>query len=303
MMPKQAMASTEETTKTAPLALRLLRSGLRAAGAVSPALAGRLAYDWLWFRTTRFPEHPRHTDVLERAEQTVVPYDDTSVTVYSWGRGPTVLLVHGWNGRCAQMAPFVDPLLDADFRVLGVDLPAHGRSSGTRTDIFEIVGALERLAEKEGPLRAAIAHSFGTLALLTALQNGIQTDRAVCINPAVHLDVLVDKFSSTLHLPDAVAADLYDRVAAFVGEGFYREFSMPSGTPGLVIHDRDDEDIPWREGKAIADAWSGAHFVRTDGRGHRRILRDTAVIERAVDFVRALTDGSSTSPRRSHESL
>lgn len=289
--------------KTTPLALRLLRSGLRIAGAVSPALAGWLAYEHLWFRTTRFPELPSQADVLERAEQTAFSYDDTSVTVYSWGRGPTVLLLHGWNGRCAQMAPFVDPLVDAGSRVLGVDLPAHGRSSGTRTDLFEIADTLERLAEKEGPLQAVIAHSFGALALLTALQHGMQIERAVCLNPAVHLDVLIGKFSSTLHLPEAVATDLHDRVAAFIGESFYRELSIPSGTPGLVIHDRDDQDIPWREGQAIADVWPGAQFVRTDGRGHRGILRDTAVIERAVGFVRACANGASPVSRQPPEAL
>lgn len=297
------MDFVEEKKTTVPLALRVLRSGLRITGALSPALAGRLAYDYLWFRTTRFPERPRQADVLDRAEQTAFAYDDKSVTVYSWGRGPTVLLLHGWSGRCAQMASFVDPLMDAGFRVLGVDLPAHGRSPGNRTDIFEIVGALERLAEKEGPLQAAIAHSLGTLALLTALRNGMQIKRAVCISPAVHLDVLVDKFSSTLHLPVAVAKNLHDRVAAFVGEAFYRDLSMPSGTPCLVIHDRDDQDIPWQEGKAIADVWPGAQFVRTEGRGHRRILRGTAVIDRVVRFVPARANEPSPSPLQPHESL
>jgi pimeloyl-ACP methyl ester carboxylesterase len=302
-MSEQAMDTVKEKKKTAPLVLRLLRWGLRAAAAVSPTLAGRLAYDHLWFRTTRFPERSRQAKILDRAEQTAFPHDGQPVTVYSWGRGPAVLLVHGWNGRCAQMTPFVDPLVEAGFRVLGVDLPAHGRSPGKRTDIFEIVEALERLAGREGPLQTVIAHSFGTLALLTALQNGTQSERVVCINPAVHLDVLVDQFSSTLHLPAAVARNLHDRVAAFVGEGFYRDLSMPSGTPGLVIHDRDDRDIPWREGKAIAEAWPGAQFMLTEGLGHRGPLRDMAVIERAVGFVRACTNESSASSSQPRETV
>jgi pimeloyl-ACP methyl ester carboxylesterase len=286
------MMSSEKKT-TAPLALRLLRSGLRITGAVSPALAGRLAYDHLWFRTTRFPERSRQAKILDRAEQTVIPHGGKPMTVYSWGRGPAVLLVHGWNGRCAQMTRFVDPLVDAGHRVLGMDLPAHGRSPGKHTDIFEVVEALERFAGEEAPLHAVIAHSFGSLVLLTAMQNGMQSERAICINPAVHLDVLVGKFSSMLHLSDAVAADLHDRVAAFVGEDFYRDLSMPSSTPSLVIHDRDDRDIPWREGKAIAEAWPGAQFMLTEDLGHRGPLRDTAVIERAVGFVRARAYESS----------
>lgn len=299
-MSRQEIGSAERKKKTTPLALRLLRVGLRIGGNVSPAWTGRLLYDHLWFRTTRFPERAEQAEVLERAEQTTFPYDGKPVAVYSWGRGPTVLLLHGWNGRCAQMTSFVGPLTNAGYRVLGVDLPAHGRSPGKQTHIFEITEALERLAEKEGPLHAVIAHSFGTLALLTALRKGMQAKRAVCINPAVHLDALVGMFSGMLRLPPAVAGDLHDRVAAFVGEGFYQGLLKPSGTSGLVIHDRDDRDIPRREGEAIADAWPGAQFVLTEGLGHRRPLRDAAVIERAVGFVHARAQGSSP-PSLQHE--
>ena len=55
--------------------------------------------------------------------------------------------------------------------------------------------------------------------------------------------------------------------------------------PALVIHDDQDIDVPWQEGQLVAEAWGNAHFVKTTGLGHRRILRDTSVIESTINFI------------------
>jgi hypothetical protein len=55
----------------------------------------------------------------------------------------------------------------------------------------------------------------------------------------------------------------------------------------LVIHDREDVEVPWREGAAIAAAWPGAELLTTQGLGHRRILRDPAVVARVSTFLEA----------------
>ena len=55
--------------------------------------------------------------------------------------------------------------------------------------------------------------------------------------------------------------------------------------PLLVIHDRDDRDVAWTDGAAIAGAWPGAELVSTAGLGHRRIVHDLAVVARAVSFL------------------
>jgi hypothetical protein len=57
--------------------------------------------------------------------------------------------------------------------------------------------------------------------------------------------------------------------------------------PMLVVHDRDDREVPFADGAAIAAVWPGARFLETSGLGHRRVLRDPAVVEAVVDFVAA----------------
>ena len=55
--------------------------------------------------------------------------------------------------------------------------------------------------------------------------------------------------------------------------------------PLLVIHDRQDETVPWEDGAAIAQAWPGGELVSTGGLGHRGVLRDPAVVTRVTTFV------------------
>jgi fermentation-respiration switch protein FrsA (DUF1100 family) len=55
--------------------------------------------------------------------------------------------------------------------------------------------------------------------------------------------------------------------------------------PLLIVHDRDDDVVPVADGEAIAQAWPGARLVRTDGLGHKLIVRAPAVVTQAVDFI------------------
>jgi pimeloyl-ACP methyl ester carboxylesterase len=58
-------------------------------------------------------------------------------------------------------------------------------------------------------------------------------------------------------------------------------------TPLLVVHDRDDKEVPARVGRSIAEAWPNAALVLTEGLGHQRILRDETVNHFAVRFIDA----------------
>jgi len=54
---------------------------------------------------------------------------------------------------------------------------------------------------------------------------------------------------------------------------------------GLLLHDEDDADISWHNGKEIADAWPDVVFIKTRGLGHRRIIHDEVVINHIIKFL------------------
>jgi pimeloyl-ACP methyl ester carboxylesterase len=234
----------------------LIRLGFRIGGSISPKLAGRAAYK-LWFTPPRFSTPASEQGALKSADCVYRKINGMNIATYHWGQsGPTVLLVHGWSGRGTQLGAFVEPLIDAGFRVLSFDAPAHGSSSGNQTTLYEIADVILSLNLQYGPFDSVITHSFGGPCLAVAIQRGLNTSE------------------------DSFGKNIFEQ-ASMVNN--VRDLDMPA----LVIHDEDDADIPWRDGEAVAQAWKNAIFIKTSTLGHRRILRDALMIETAVDFIKS----------------
>ena len=275
-----------------PLMLRLIRLGFRIGGTISPKLAGRAAYK-LWFTPTRFSTPASEQDTLKSAEMMYRKINGMSIATYHWGQsGPAVLLVHGWSGRGTQLGAFVEPLIDAGFRVLSFDAPAHGSSSGKQTTLYEIADVMLALNAQYGPFDSVITHSFGGPCLAVAIQRGLKTSSVVSISPPARVAALVEKFADTLAIPEKAVKDFVQRFEDRFGKNIFEQASMVNNVreldvPALVVHDEDDADIPWRDGQAVAQAWKNAIFIKTRTLGHRRILRDALIIKTAVDFIKS----------------
>ena len=264
-------------------------------GPLAPGLMGRWA-NWLWRRTRRYPRPASEQRLLGRARRALVDTDSGAVAVYVWERTlvrdpvPTVLLVHGWNGRGTQMGSFVAPLLRAGFRVVAVDAPGHGDSPGRECAVPVAAAALLAVERELGPFAAAVTHSFGCACLLLAASRGLTVGRAVCISPPNRLEWLANRFADALKIPAVVRSAMFRQLEVRYGAGLWERFSPDSLAaevrfPGLIIHDRDDRQVPWRQARAIADAWPGARFVRTEGQGHSRILYHRDTIRRVTAFL------------------
>ncbi len=278
------------SVRPAPKLLKLLRFGFRVGGRISPRLAGRTAYR-LWFTPNRFRTPASEKNALESASIERIQINNRSIATYRWGSsGPTVLLVHGWSGRGTQLGSFVKPLLEAGYRVLSFDAPAHGKSTGKQTNIYEVAETILALQHHYGRFTAVIAHSFGGPCVALALQRGFNTKRVVSISPPENMLGMVEKFIRALHIPEKAGSNLIQRFEAAFGKTLWDDISMVNNVkqlniPGLLIHDEHDGEVPWQDGQAIAQAWKNARFTRTSGLGHRRILRDTTVAESVVSFI------------------
>ena len=282
------MISSGRMKKARHVAPRILRTVFRGLGPVFPGLMGGWAYR-LWFRTRRYADSVAEQAVAGIAGQTTLPVEGIPVAVYRWGAGPVIVFVHGWSGRATQVAAFVKPLTAAGYCVIAFDAPAHGKTPGSRTNILEFAAALQAIAAAYGPLYGALAHSFGGMALAYALQQGVDAGRVVCIGTPARLEFLVERFARMLTLPDPVLTDLRRRLEKRFAANVWELMSTDSNVrtltmPALIVHDRDDREVPWQQGKMIADAWPGAQWLATRRLGHRRILRDASTVKAVVDF-------------------
>lgn len=295
--PPTANPVIKKTALPVPIAFKLLRLSFRIGGRLSPTIAGRFAYK-LWLTPTRFKIPAREQIVLDKARLTHHQIDKKNIVSFSWGddnpRTPLVLLVHGWSGRGTQLGSFVQPLLDAGYRVLSFDAPAHGKSSGKQTNLYEIADTILALQKHYGDIDAAITHSFGGPCIATAIQRGFKTNRIVSISPPATAKGLIKNFSRTLHVPKKAEEIMIHQIERTFGKNIWEDVAMVNSIkgvpiPSLLIHDTNDTDIPWQEGEAVARAWNDAKFIKTSGLGHRRILRDDFVIETTVGYIREKT--------------
>jgi pimeloyl-ACP methyl ester carboxylesterase len=260
---------------------------------LAPSIAARVAAR-AWF--TLPPAIPR--DRLPGpppGEAVRVELHGRPLHAVAWGAGEPVYLVHGWGGRSEQLGGFVAPLVDAGHRVIAFDGPSHGASpAGSRgprsTTIPELATALHAAVAGHGRPHAVIAHSMGAAAVAHAVRTGLRPAALVLLAPAADPRWVLDRFVHRLGAGPRVRAGLERAVVRRVGLP-WETFDVPSlhrcapVPPTLVVHDAGDRELDPEHGRAIADAWPGARLLETDGLGHRRLLRDPAVIAEAVRFV------------------
>jgi pimeloyl-ACP methyl ester carboxylesterase len=269
----------------APLPLRL---GFRALAWSSPSRAERVAA-WLFCHPRRTASSRREVDLLNQGHAFRIRARGHDLAAWSWGDGPTVLLHHGWGGSAAHMVRFVRPLVDAGFSVVAYDAPAHGASSGRITAAPEMARVISAVAARLGGLHAVVGHSIGGAATLLAVRGGLSLERAVLLAPPSDLRGFVDVFGEHLDLDPAVRDGMARRAASWFGIDWpqmdVEHWAGGMRPPLLVVHDRDDDVVPWAHGMRVRDAWERAEMLTTSGLRHRRTRREPQVIERAVQFL------------------
>jgi pimeloyl-ACP methyl ester carboxylesterase len=269
--------------------IALLKAAFRVSGALAPGLGARLA-ERIFLSPKRYAIPQAEAAFLATGHRSEIDSYGRRISVWTWGDGPTVILLHGWEGRAGQMIPFVQPLLDAGFSVIAYDAPAHGGSEGRVTSMVDFTRTLRAVAEWAGPVHAVIGHSLGGSAATLALLQGLRARRVVLLGSPANPGNYSRQFVDLLGVPPKVFALMRRRVEQRY-KAFWEDLDLlrrvPSlSVPALLFHDRNDSDVPWRDALTLSNAWPGAELVTTERLGHRRILRDPAVIQKTVEFLK-----------------
>lgn len=278
-----------------PAALHLPRISTNVRFAASallfPELAASIAERL--FLTPPRPQDAAATalDLID-ARSSFVEHKGRHIATWRWGAldAPAVLLAHGWGGNAAQMRAFVFPLLGAGLRVIAYDQPAHGVSEGRLTGLPDFAEVLAEVAWHHGDVRAVIGHSLGgTAAALAHASKKAELGKIVLISPPSDLVGYSRRFARWHWIPepvrDAMQAAIEERYGLRWSELELARLAPRLAARALVIHDRGDRVVPWKQGEQFARHWQGARLISTEGLGHRRILQSDAVTQAAADFV------------------
>lgn len=284
--------------------IRLQLVGLRVAyglgSRVAPTRAARAAAN-LWFTAPRPVRSDGALDISAEGRQFRLLTSTGEINGTTWGVGPPVYFMHGWGGQAAQVAPLVDPLVDAGFRVITFDAPGHGRAyragAIVRTHAIQFGQALAAVVAEHGPAYAVVAHSLGAIAVGCELvpDGELDAERLVLVAPLVDVAGPLERFSALLGLGRRARLALHGQVERHTGRdvtGF--ELASMAGLSDLrsvlVIHDRDDRQCSLDAVTDLVGRWPGARLVITHGLGHHRILWDDDVVRTVIDGLAAVSD-------------
>ncbi|MBL7869970.1 MAG: alpha/beta fold hydrolase [Cyclobacteriaceae bacterium] len=274
-----------------PLPLRMVRWIFPKLEWVSSRLAVR------YFEKIFFTPLQYRTPFKEREFESNAHFFDIDwkrrIQGYEWGDSskPYVLVIHGWAGRATQFRKFIPALLDHGYRVIGFDGPAHGRSEGKRTNLYEFEEVLRKIVEMKGAPEAILAHSFGGGVALYAIMKGLPVRKLINIASPTIADEIVKSYLNAIGGSWKTGAAFKRLIHQKYGKPFEEFTSMHfikeiTDLNLLLVHDADDKDVSIVQAEELIIAYPKGRLLTTHGLGHNRVLKDDKVISACLDFMR-----------------
>jgi pimeloyl-ACP methyl ester carboxylesterase len=254
---------------------------------------------WRWFLTPYPFKIPKREVPFEQrfGSPTMFTHENGNrYPVYQMGTGAkNILLIHGWAGRFTQFGAMIEametqyPSLLEEYTITGFNAVSHRGAEGKRTLMPEIAACIHQVTQHLGEVDLALAHSLGSNATMYAVQRlGAPIKRQVLIAPPGRISAMVGLFCNAIGFNTAVHAQIVDNLKAKFGEDFdlfsAPELAPSNTIPTLVFHDVDDKDTPISFGREVGEKMANGTYIETSGLGHRRILRDSKVIEQIMNW-------------------
>lgn len=241
----------------------------------------------------KIPKREIEMDEKSIQQLITIPAIDRKVNVYEYGlsdTGKKVLLVHGWSGRGTQLCKIADELIKLEYATVSFDAPAHGKSPGNSTIMVDFIASIIEIDKQFGPFEIAIGHSLGGMSVMNAIKDGLKVDKAIIIGSGDIVEDITDDFVAKLGLKPIISRLLYERFEKKYGGKMndYSAYKAAETTliPTLVIHDKNDPEVPVKAGINIHSHLKNGELMLTEKLGHRKILADQQVIEKIINFIK-----------------
>ncbi len=271
-----------------PLLLRWLT--IRVLALISPNISASYA-NKLFLTPRRYKPKGWEIELEKTADREYFQqHKDIKLRILEWGTGPTVFLLHGWEGRSLQLGKYIHPLTKLGYQVVAIDLPAHGHSSGKTSNIVDFKAAIDKVSLNYEKLSIIIAHSFGAVASALAVNDGLNIDKLVLFCPPPCPYSIVKRYTRFFKIPNKVAEIMLQDQSKIMQKEWddISLFSICSNMQfnnALLIYDTEDNEVDISDAKELTLLWKGTKLLTTSGFGHYKILREESVLKQVVKFV------------------
>ena len=219
-------------------------------------------------------------------DQFVINTPDGAIHGYKCGRGPTVVLVHGWSGGAYQFFPLMRGLAQIGFKAVSFDHFGHGQSDDTtRASLQRFISAtniiLKYVKTNSDELAAVVAHSMGCIAVANAHPNFIRETPLLFISPIFNFKKYFTKQVNLLGFDPELSKKYLSRFEDnYRGELDQMELAKKLkdyAANTVIAHDKSDEEGNILDSMKFCSANPLAKLHVTKGYGHTRIINSESV--------------------------
>ncbi len=275
--------------------LKTIKYLFKIGGKITPKLIARFAYGSFFARPFRNKPLPSDTDLIQLSQVLNLKFENKNMRGYCFGNGAkVVLLAHGWSSHALTQRKLIMRLLaEKDYTIYTFDAPAHGNSDGITTNGMQYRRFLHKLISIYKPI-IVVAHSLGGICTLTELPfiDNCSVNKVITLAIPVTSQMMVSKFIEQANLPTTTHHH-FENIVQKIMKIDHNKFNLkrlyPNGIPynGLIIHDTNDNVIPYTEGVKLAKIWPTAKFITTHNLDHSGVLKDDHLISQLVDFIKS----------------
>jgi pimeloyl-ACP methyl ester carboxylesterase len=277
------MPLKEQLAKYVP---RLVGAWLNTSAVVAPRYAGNKAVD-IFCTPRKGKIRPKDEAALETFTKETLMCNGLPVQCYRKGDGAfKILFVHGWESNAARWRPLMDMFEQAGpCMLLALDAPAHGASGAAQFNSLLYGDFIETACMHYQP-QLIIGHSIGaasTVYYLTHLRAQPLQQLILMGCPCEFTDIVADYIQLVKMSRRTQKIMMRTFEERFNMKPHYysiKNFAAKLQVPGWVIHDRQDDVIPFHNAEAITSNWHGSQLMATEGLGHS--LNNTHLLQQVA---------------------
>lgn len=261
---------------------------LNATSLVAPKYAAKKALQL--FATPRKGRYIKNKSVVtDTAVFKTLTHKGLDIATYHWaGKGKTILLVHGWESNASRWGYVLQDLKAQNYNIVALDAPAHGRSGGTQFNAVLYSEFINRVSKEFLP-EVLIGHSVGGMASIFCMENHQLTSvkQLISLGAPADLKGVFARYKSMMRYNVKVSNGLDDIVLKHFGKpvSYFSaaNFTKTINAKGLIIHDKKDRIIPYKDAQLFNDCYKNAALITTTGFGHSLI--DASLTPKIIAFI------------------
>ena len=234
---------------------------------------------------------PHQLEFLNQAhEKFIIDYAGKKVQAYRWGKGAKkVLLLHGWQSHSYWWRYVINRLSKEEFSIYSLDAPGHGLSEGDFLNLPHYSGLIEQFIVEQKSFHAILTHSFGGFASVYTLHRlpHLQVSKMVVMAAPGEVEHFFNYYQYMLGLSQKAIGLITAQFIQTIGHppSYFqmKDFAKTLNLNGLIIHDTEDKEAPYKNAIAINEAWKNSKLITTTGLGHN--LKSKELVEEVARFV------------------